>query len=70
MLARIGCDEFALLVPGIVNRRQAEIYAKQVMGCFDWPFQLENQQLYISAAMGVTLWPADSKEPDLLLSNA
>lgn len=70
MLARIGGDEFALLVPGIVNRRQAEIYAKQVMGCFDWPFQLENQQLYISAAMGVTLWPADSKEPDLLLSNA
>jgi PAS domain S-box/diguanylate cyclase (GGDEF) domain len=70
MLARTGGDEFALLVPGIVNRRQAEIYAKQVMGSFDWPFQLENQQLYISAAIGIAIWPSDSKEPDVLLSNA
>lgn len=70
LLARTGGDEFALLIPGIVNRRQAEIFAKQIMGSFDWPFQLENQQLYMAAAMGVALWPMDSKEPDVLLSNA
>jgi len=70
LLARTGGDEFALLVPGIVNRRQAEIFAKQIMGSFDWPFQLENQQLYMAAAMGVALYPMDSKEPDVLLSNA
>ena len=36
-MARIGGDEFAFLVPGIVNRRQAEVFAKQVIGGFACP---------------------------------
>jgi len=70
MLARTGGDEFALLVPGIGSRRQADTYAKKLMNSFDWPFQLENQQLYMSAAMGIALCPSDAKSPDVLLSNA
>lgn len=69
-LARIGGDEFAILVPGIHNHEAAEQFAKQIMGCFDWPFQLSHQQMYITAAMGVALWPFHSHSPDALFSNA
>lgn len=69
-IARIGGDEFALLLKGIASQAQAEKYARQVIGCFDWPFQLSQQQLYMSASVGVALWPLDAEHPDELLTNA
>ncbi|HEH9418811.1 TPA: EAL domain-containing protein [Aeromonas sobria] len=70
MVARIGGDEFAFLVPGIVTRRQAEVFAKQVIGSFARPFMLANQQLYVTATIGMTLCPVDGSESDELLRNA
>jgi diguanylate cyclase (GGDEF)-like protein/PAS domain S-box-containing protein len=70
LVARIGGDEFAFLVPGIVSRRQAEVFAKQVQGSFARPFMLANQQLYVTATIGVTLCPSDGSESDELLRNA
>ena len=69
-IARIGGDEFALLLKGIASQKQAEKYARQVLGCFDWPYQLSQQQLYMSASVGVALWPLDAEHPDELLTNA
>jgi len=70
VVARIGGDEFAFLVPGIVNRRQAEVFAKQVIGGFARPFMLANQHLYVTATMGITLCPHDGEDGDELLRNA
>lgn len=70
LVARIGGDEFAFLVPGIVNRRQAEVFAKQVIGGFARPFMLANQHLYVTATIGITLCPGDGLESDELLRNA
>ncbi|QXC07736.1 bifunctional diguanylate cyclase/phosphodiesterase [Aeromonas sp. FDAARGOS 1408] len=70
LVARIGGDEFAFLVPGIVNRRQAEVFAKQVVGGFARPFMLANQHLYVTATIGITLCPGDGLESDELLRNA
>lgn len=70
LLARIGGDEFALLLPGIRNHEQALNQAEALMGCFDWPFQLTHQQVYMSAAMGVAVWREDSLAQEELLSDA
>ncbi|MGL5326380.1 MAG: putative bifunctional diguanylate cyclase/phosphodiesterase, partial [Aeromonas sp.] len=70
LVARIGGDEFAFLVPGIVTRRQAEVFAKQVIGSFTRPFMLANQHLYVTATIGMTLCPIDGGESDELLRNA
>lgn len=70
LVARIGGDEFAFLVPGIVNRRQAEVFAKQVIGGFARPFMLANQHLYVTATLGITLCPNDGADSDELLRNA
>ena len=48
----------------VVRRR---FFAKRSWAALIWPFQLENQQLYMGPW---SLYPMDSKEPDVLLSNA
>lgn len=70
LVARIGGDEFAFLVPGIVSQRQAEVFAKQVIGGFNRPFMLANQHLYVTATLGITLCPTDGNEGEVLLRNA
>ncbi|MBZ6068226.1 putative bifunctional diguanylate cyclase/phosphodiesterase [Aeromonas schubertii] len=70
LVARIGGDEFAFLVPGVVSQRQAELFAKQVMGGFNRPFMLASQHLYVTATLGITLCPVDGNDADVLLRNA
>ncbi len=69
-LARLGGDEFSFIIPDIVSKRQAEVFAKQILGAFSQGFRLENQQLYISACMGITLFPADANCSENLMQNA
>ncbi|AEY00341.1 MorA [Oceanimonas sp. GK1] len=70
-LARIGSDEFALLVPGIVHHRQARIFGRHVLSALARPLHLADQQLYVDATLGGALWPGiDEKDAESLLQHA
>lgn len=69
-IARIDGDEFAFIVPELVNKRQAEVYAKQLQGVFAQAFQLSNQQRYLTASVGVTMFPEDGIYAEVLMQNA
>ncbi len=69
-LARIGGDEFAFILPGIRNREEAEPRLFQFLSCLTTPFSLATQQHYMSASLGVSLWPQDACSADELLSHA
>ncbi|NHH99124.1 bifunctional diguanylate cyclase/phosphodiesterase [Oceanimonas sp. MB9] len=61
-LARIGSDEFALLVPGIVHHRQARIFGRHLLSALARPLPLAEQQLYVDATLGGALWPGVGEE--------
>jgi diguanylate cyclase (GGDEF)-like protein len=67
-LARIGGDEFAVLVP--VVRRRAEVgeIALRLERCFDAPFEVESFVLHGSASVGMAIYPEDGNTKDTLLS--
>ncbi|WMC10646.1 EAL domain-containing protein [Oceanimonas pelagia] len=70
-LARIGSDEFALLVPGIVHHRQARIFGRHVLSALARPLLMAEQQLYVDATLGGALWPGiDEKDAESLLQHA
>ncbi|CED58278.1 sensor domain-containing protein [Moritella viscosa] len=69
-LARIDGDEFAFIIPEVVNKRQAEVYAKQLQGVFAQAYQLSNQQRYVTASVGITMYPEDGVSVEALMQSA
>jgi diguanylate cyclase (GGDEF)-like protein len=69
-LARLGGDEFTLLLDGIAGPEDAETIAERVVGAFRDPFNLDGQELFLSASVGVALYPDDGQDAQTLLKNA
>ena len=58
-LARIGGDEFIVLVSLLSTRADAEEIAFRIARCFEQPFQLEGHTLHGSASLGLAIYPDD-----------
>jgi len=69
-LARVGGDEFAVLVPEIRKREEANEIAMRLEACFVEPFMGDGYVLNGSASIGIALYPEDATTADGLLSNA
>ena len=70
VVARLGGDEFTILLPGIDNAEGAELLAAQIVETLSKPFVVDQQELLISASIGVTIFPDDANDCDKLLRNA
>lgn len=68
--ARFGGDEFALLLGGFATVSECEQTLARIVASIAAPYQIFGQMAHISASIGVTLFPEDSGEPDLLLRHA
>jgi diguanylate cyclase (GGDEF)-like protein len=69
-LARIGGDEFAVLVPIVRNREDVEEIAQRLERCFEKPFPVDEMTLQGFASVGIALYPEDGKTRDSLLHTA
>ncbi|MBF0135704.1 MAG: EAL domain-containing protein [Magnetococcus sp. DMHC-1] len=72
-VARIGADEFALLLTEIDDGsgavRNAGVVARKVYEGLSLPLRLDGQEVEISAAMGITLFPQDGVEAQEVVKN-
>jgi len=69
-LARIGGDEFAVLVPVIRNRSEAQEIVHRIEHCFDGPFAVQGHILHGSASVGLAIYPEDGATKDSLMSTS
>ncbi|MDH5612551.1 MAG: EAL domain-containing protein [Gammaproteobacteria bacterium] len=70
-LARFGGDEFTLMLPKISNRKtDAEKIAEKIIHVLKQPFFVDENELYISASIGISLYPQDGDNMDALIKNA
>ncbi|MDO8414069.1 MAG: EAL domain-containing protein [Gallionellaceae bacterium] len=69
-VARMGGDEFTILLGKVESPGSVERTAQDILHKFALPFQLGNEAAYISASIGITLYPTDSTDVDILLQNA
>lgn len=70
MLARIGGDEFAVLVSRITHVDGAKEVVRRLNHCFDAPFDADGQQVMGSASFGIAICPRDGLTKDSLLKAA
>ncbi|MES9845246.1 MAG: GGDEF domain-containing protein [Candidatus Sedimenticola sp. 6PFRAG5] len=73
-VARIGGDEFTVLLTNLVDGEQAGDAAKEVAGkvleVLSSPFEVEGHELNVTASIGIALYPADGEDEHHLMQNA
>jgi diguanylate cyclase (GGDEF)-like protein len=70
-VSRFGGDEFVILLPAIqANEPAAVRVALRILGSFQMPLKIKSWRLDIKASIGISVYPSDGDNPDLLLKNA
>ncbi|QIE25926.1 EAL domain protein (plasmid) [Caballeronia sp. SBC1] len=69
-VARLGGDEFTVILPNLNDTESIDRIAKAIIEKLAEPFKLGPDEAFISASVGVTLYPDDTSELDVLFKNA
>lgn len=69
-VARIGGDEFVILLPDIIHEKNIGNIANEILETVRDPILIDSHELYISVSIGVTIYPDDGKDVETLLTNA
>lgn len=69
-VSRFGEDEFLIMVQNIRNTKDVIKVVDKVIGVFRKPFTVHNQEIYISASVGIAVYPYDGRDADTLIRNA
>jgi len=69
-LARMGGDEFVILLPQINRADRAVRVAQRIIEAIKPPFHFDRNELHITMSIGITLFPYDGEDADTLLKNA
>jgi len=70
LLARLGGDEFVILLPNIKDPHAPGSLARRLIVALAEPVVLDDHEFFISASIGVTLFPSDGEDADELIKNA
>jgi len=69
-VARLGGDEFTVILSELSETGCVETIAQKILNVLQAPFQLGQEQAYVSASIGITLYPDDARDIDDLLKHA
>ncbi|MGZ9039103.1 MAG: EAL domain-containing protein, partial [Burkholderiales bacterium] len=69
-VSRLSGDEFAVVLANLGNAQDAGVVARKVLQRLKMPFDAEGSPVVLSASIGVTLFPADGDNADVLMRNA
>jgi diguanylate cyclase (GGDEF)-like protein/PAS domain S-box-containing protein len=68
--ARIGGDEFTVLLPDVDGAAGASIVAQNILRFLRSPVKLATQEIIVTASIGITLAPDDSVDAEVLMKYA
>lgn len=69
-VSRLGGDEFALLLNDITSPKECKKTLDRILHKLEMPFVIDDFSHYISASIGMTLYPNDNEDVDTLLRHA
>jgi diguanylate cyclase (GGDEF)-like protein/PAS domain S-box-containing protein len=69
-VARVGGDEFLVLLPEIIRITDAATVTHNILEAFRKPFTLDDHELQITTSIGVVIYPHDGDDADTLMKHA
>lgn len=70
MLARMGGDEFTILMKDIKKPPDAELIAQRILDAFGNPIFCDKQEFFVSVSIGISFYPEDAGDPAMLMRHA
>ena len=68
--ARVGGDEFAVVIPNLRDVTDVERIAQNLINRLAEPFRIGDEELYVTASIGIALYPDNATDMDALIKNA
>jgi predicted signal transduction protein with EAL and GGDEF domain len=69
-VARMGGDEFVVLLPGLESTSDLATVAQKLLSCFLVPVEVNGHQLTVTASIGISVYPDDGRAVQELLRSA
>jgi len=69
-VGRLGGDEFALILPALENAEAGGAVAEKLLHALARPYELDRHEVFVTASIGITLYPSDAVDADTLLRYA
>ena len=69
-IGRFGGDEFAILLDDINSDSHISLLAEKLLDTLKKPFKINKHELFVTASIGISIFPNDGEDSDTLLRNA
>lgn len=69
-VARLGGDEFTAILTELDDLAHVEPVAQKINDALSTPFHIDNEVVFLSASIGITLYPNDATTAEHLIRNA
>ena len=69
-VARWGGDEFTIILNRISQEQDAIKVAQKILESISQPFQAQEYDLFVTTSIGISLYPSDATDVEILLKNA
>ncbi|HEX8590536.1 bifunctional diguanylate cyclase/phosphodiesterase [Pseudomonas sp.] len=70
LVARVGGDEFVLILSDTRTQDEVESLCRRLIDSIERPVQIDDQEIFVSASIGIAMAPTDAREAAELLRYA
>ncbi|MBY0268818.1 MAG: PAS domain S-box protein [Burkholderiales bacterium] len=69
-VGRLSGDEFAVILPELATPQNAGLVAQKLIDILHAPFDLDGNEVFVTASIGITIYPTDSDSIETLIRDA
>jgi diguanylate cyclase (GGDEF)-like protein/PAS domain S-box-containing protein len=69
-VSRIGGDEFAIILNSVIDIKHVKMVAEKIINTINQPLNITDNDIPMSASIGISFYPENNTDPDILLKQA